>query len=239
MKPFQQDIKVFPTDDWVVQASHEISKKINDYLKEKKRCSLMLTGGETTKKLYQYWSSRRACLWDYHAVDYFFGDERCVAPDHIESNYRLALENFFSKVGVNKEKIHRIYAERDNKQQAVEEYADTLPNEIDVLLLSLGLDGHIASLFPHSTILNEYDGRVAHVIGTKYPENRITISPDVIVSAKNVFLLAVGGEKGGVLSDACKEPTVISEMPVRLLMKQNCVWLLDDLAANTLGDVSG
>jgi 6-phosphogluconolactonase len=116
-----------------------------------------------------------------------------------------------------------------DKDEAARRYETLLPNEIHILILGVGLDGHIASLFPGHPALDEQERKVLPVsqIGVKH--DRITITPQVISSAKEVFLLATGREKGKVLAKALSSQIGYKEFPVCLTF--GGTWLLDEDAA--------
>ncbi len=121
--------------------------------------------------------------------------------------------------------IYRMEGERVDLEAAANCYAEALPKCIDVLLLGVGEDGHIASLFPYSAALNENRRRVLPIIGPKVPYQRLTITPPVILQASSIFVLAPGKAKALVLKEAMRMPNNIEALPARLAMGGN--WLLD------------
>jgi len=94
-----------------------------------------------------------------------------------------------------------------------------LPNSIDILLLSIGEDGHIASLFPNSPQLQEQKRLCLPVIGPKPPYKRLTVTPPVIKSAKTTYLLAQGNAKKQIIEQAKKNSIEINKLPVKLIEK--------------------
>jgi 6-phosphogluconolactonase len=106
------------------------------------------------------------------AVRFYFGDERCVSPDHPESNYGMAMRTLF-KQGVPKGcSVFRMEADGSDREAAALQYSEMLPDKIDLLLLGVGEDGHIASLFPGSEALQEVARCVMPIIGPKAPNER-------------------------------------------------------------------
>ena len=89
----------------------------------------------------------------------------------------------------------------------------------------MGQDGHIASLFPENSALQENSRSVVPVVGPKSPPNRLTITPRVVHSAKSIFLFVIGKEKGRILAQALKSPNNIVLLPVRLVI--GATWFLD------------
>ena len=104
---------------------------------------------------------------------------------------------------------------------------DLLPDSIDVLLLGVGEDGHIASLFPNSTALQELNRRVISITGPKPPFKRLTVTPQVITKARSVFVLATGSAKAAMLYAALDNPNDIETLPARITL--GGTWLIDHL----------
>jgi len=117
-------------------------------------------------------------------------------------------------------------AENSDHEAAAEAYETHLPDVIDLLLLGMGTDGHVASLFPDSSALRENQRSVVAVTSPKPPCERLTITPKVIGNAKQLFLLATGEEKGRILANALTTPEKSNNLPIRLTMR-GC-WLLDE-----------
>jgi 6-phosphogluconolactonase len=187
-------------------------------------CSVMLTGGRSATKLYDVLSALPEFL-QLRNVHFFFGDERCVPPDSPESNYCLAMRSLF-KYGIPATcKVTRMDGDQVDRDAAAWEYERQLPTAIDILLLSMGEDGHIASLFPGSPALCETHRRVLPVTSPKPPFERLTITPCVITQAQQVFLMAFGERKAAVYERAKLAPSDISELPARLVL--NATWFLD------------
>lgn len=213
-------------DIWAKSASDEIVSSINTALSRQERCSLMLTGGKTAEALYNYWASSGVLPLD--RIRFFFGDERCVPLWHPDSNYALAMATLFANGKPPRCEVIRMDADSADYDVASRRYECLLPARIDILLLGMGTDGHIASLFPNGEALQLRDRTVVHVHGAKPPFDRLTITPSVIANAGSVFLLATGSQKGVVLAEALKSPADYLSLPVRLTIGRT--WLLDDEA---------
>lgn len=159
-----------------------------------------------------------------HNIDFFFGDERCVPPEHEESNFGLAMRTLF-RFGIPRgSDVHRITAESCDKDLAAERYAELLPDHIDLLLLGVGEDGHVASLFPGSAALQE-SRKVVAVTGPKPPAERMTITPVVIGQSEAIVVLASGEEKQAPLQDVLQSTVSIEQCPARLV--EHATWLID------------
>ena len=128
-----------------------------------RRFCVALAGGSTPRRLYQL----LACApyrerVDWTQVEFFFGDERTVPPDHADSNFRMANETLLGQLVLPDRQIHRMTGERDDLDAAAAEYANEIeqvvggtPPAFDLVLLGMGRDGHTASLFPGTAALSE------------------------------------------------------------------------------------
>jgi 6-phosphogluconolactonase len=193
----------------------------------------MLTGGRSAEQLYLAWAALPN-FEDLRNVSFYFGDERCVPPVHPESNYGLVMRTLFSR-GIPKGcAISRMEADSADHDAAAVAYEQKLPKRLDVLLLSVGEDGHIASLFPNGDALYETRRRVVSVSAPKPPHDRLTVTPPVLVQAENVFVLAIGTAKAAVFHQAQVAPQKIADLPARLVLR--ATWLLDTPLQNlTIG----
>lgn len=220
----QVNIEYLDAETWPHLAAIYIQNTIQKALLERGTCNIMLTGGRSAEKLYLAW----AALPDFQNlrnIRLYFGDERCVPPDHPDSNYGLAMRTLFKHGVPPAGEVMRLEADRTNRAAAAVAYEQQLPDRMDVLLLSVGEDGHIASLFPQHKALNETRRRVVPVWGPKYPHERLTITPLVLAQAANVFVLAIGVAKAAVLRQAQLAPQEIANLPARLVLQ--ATWLLD------------
>jgi 6-phosphogluconolactonase len=100
-----------------------------------------------------------------------------VPPEHPENNYGMAMKTLFSSGAPKGCSVERMIGESEDLVSVAELYAEQLTNSIDILLLGIGDDGHIESLFPHSTLLHEQKLLCAPVTGSKSPHKRLTITP--------------------------------------------------------------
>lgn len=202
----------------------KIEKQILKILEYKSSCSVMLTGGRSVAALYGQWAKS---LVNYEEnIFFYFGDERCVHPTSDESNFFLARNSLF--VGHNNrllDRVYRIRGENKNLEHECFRYSLVLPDTVDILLLSMGEDGHVASLFPNSPALCETKRSVMPVLAPKAPWRRLTVTPPVILAAKHVFVLAVGPEKRLKYEEALLDPEDTRSIPARLVL--NRTWIFD------------
>jgi 6-phosphogluconolactonase len=162
--------------------------------------SIVLTGGSTPGKAYE----RAATLTpDWSNVTLWWGDERCVPPDDDRSNYRLASETLLTRLSAQPRAVHRIRGELE-PQVAADELASALDGaELDLLLLGMGPDGHIASLFPGSPQLGVTDRLATHgPPGLEPWVERVTFTLPTIQAAHRIVFLVTGAQKADVVERA-------------------------------------
>jgi 6-phosphogluconolactonase len=193
-------------------------------------CALCLAGGRTPEPVYRALASASSIDWTRVAV--FFGDERAVPPDHPDSNYRMVHRVLLSRVPVPARQVHRMEAERSDREAAAREYERSLPPRLDILVLGMGPDGHTASLFPGSAALDERHRLVVSVVGATAPVERLTITPPVIEAARRVAVIATGEDKAAMVARALEGPIALKEVPVQLARRGS--WFLDEAAAGRL-----
>ena len=218
------EIRQFEAVEWPVQAARLVQDSINAILYERGQCSVMLTGGRNAERLYISWAELPA-FHQMTRVRFYFGDERCVPPDHLESNYGMAMRTLFQRGVPSGCTIFRMQADAADREAAARRYGEALPDKVDVLLLGVGDDGHIASLFPGSVALQEVSRRVVPVTGPKPPHERLTITPPVIAQARSIFVLAAGAAKAQVLVKAQQVAGDFDILPACLVL--NATWLLN------------
>jgi 6-phosphogluconolactonase len=220
----QTNIEQYDEATWPILAATRIQNAIQKTLLERGSCDVMLTGGRSAAQLYKAWRN----LPDFQqmtGVSFFFGDERCVPQDHPESNYGMAMQTLFQNGIPAGCSVFRMEADAINLEAAAQRYADLLPDSVDVLLLGVGEDGHVASLFPNNIALQEQRRGVLLITGPKPPFERLTIAPKVITRARSVFVLATGSTKAVMLSAALKNPNDFVALPARLTL--GGTWLMD------------
>jgi 6-phosphogluconolactonase len=171
---------------------------------------LGLAGGNTPRAIYAALAARAGSL-EWAKVQITFGDERCVAPDHCDSNYRMASESLLALVPIPEGNVFRIRGEIDPEAAAqdcesrLRAVAARMGESIyahDLMLLGMGPDGHTASLFPGSDALDEKLRWVVPTIGPKPPPQRITFTFPLLNASRTVVFL---------VNDASKE-TMIHEV---------------------------
>lgn len=205
-----------------------------------------LAGGNTPRELYLLlaqpaWRSR--VPWEKAHI--FFGDERCVPPEHPDSNYRMAREVLLEALSLPEQNIHRMAGEQEPHaaalayQQEIRRVfsiaGDKLPR-FDLILLGLGSDGHTASLFPGTAALHEKEKLVVANYVDKLNSFRLTLTLPVLNNAQHIMFLAVGDNKANILHEIFEMPDRPIKYPAELVRPTNgtVIWLLDRAAANKL-----
>ncbi len=179
----------------------------------KGRFAVALSGGSTPRRFLSLLAGspyQEQITWS--TVHIFWADERCVARENHESNYKLAYETLLSKVPIPEENIHRIKGEM-NPEQASRDYEDSLrmffgtqPIPVfDLIVLGAGEDGHTASLFPGSTAVHERTRIVLPVYVEAPKLNRVTLTLPILDSASYVLFLASGRIKAAVLHEILED----------------------------------
>jgi 6-phosphogluconolactonase len=233
--------------------SREVSERAADLfvaaaaaaVRARNRFTVALSGGATPRPLYELlatppYSERIA----WPQVYLFWGDERCVPPDHPDSGYGMVREAMLSRVPIPGENVLPMYSGRDTPQEAAAKYEETLrrifrpaPGELprfDLVLLGLGADGHTASLFPGSPALGERKKLVVADYVEKLAAYRLTLTLRVINAAAKVIFLVTGKNKAAMLYGVLHGPYRPRDIPAQLVQPAGeLIFLTDrDTAAN-------
>ena len=207
------------------------------------RFTVALSGGSTPRTLYALLASPEFKEQiDWRRSDFFWGDERCVPPDHTESNYRMVHEVLLSKIQIASDQIHRMAGEQEptiaahQYEQELRRFfqlsAGQLPR-FDLVLLGLGEDGHTASLFPESGALDEKNHLVATAYVDKLKAHRLTLTLPVINAAAQVSFLVSGASKSGIGREILGGSSARPDYPAAKVAPANgsLTWFIDAAAA--------
>jgi 6-phosphogluconolactonase len=214
------------------------------------RFAVALSGGQTPRSLYERLAApEQAARVEWSRVLVFWSDERCVPPDHPESNYRMAREALLDKVPIPPENVHRIRGE-DEPWRAADAYEEELrrvfgagdrPPRLDLVLLGLGADGHTASLFPGGNAVRETRRWVVAERVPALASWRVTLTPVLIDEALEVIFLVSGREKAPALRRVLEGPRDPVAIPAQAIAPRSgsLRWLVDAAAASELGGAGG
>jgi 6-phosphogluconolactonase len=230
-------------------AAEELTRRAEEAVRAHGRFTLALSGGSTPRALYRLLADATAPFRDridWRAVHVFWSDERCVPPDHAESNYRMAREALLDHVPLPAEHIHRMRGEEPDAARAAAEYEAELAGafalapgalpRFDLILLGLGPDGHTASLFPGTAVVHERARWVAAPFVPKFNAFRITLTPPVLNHAAAVMFVVSGAEKAAALAAVMRDDSPADLYPARIVRPEDgaLLWLVDRAAAERL-----
>jgi len=225
----------------VLGAAERIVATLAATLKEKGSATFVLTGGNTPRPIYELLAQppySERILWD--DVDFFWGDERCVPPDHPDSNFGMAWKAFLSRLPVRANRIHRMLGEPEDHERAALAYEEEIRRvtgagdtpRFDLVLLGMGDDGHTASLFP-GTRWDEDRWVVANYV-SKFQSTRITMTPRILNEARSIIFMASGFGKAQALKGVLEDPE--SDYPARRIrpVSGTLTWMVDKAAASLI-----
>jgi 6-phosphogluconolactonase len=238
------DIRVFAdADDLAEGVAQEFVSLATTAIGDHGQFVVALAGGSTPRAAYtRLASGPYASRVDWSHVVFLWGDERCVPPDHPESNYRMAREALLDHVPVPEQNVFRMLGEEEPMQTA-DIYEDTLRGllggpipRIDLAMLGMGKDGHTASLFPGTAAIHEpLRWVVAHHV-EKLDAWRVTLTPVVLNGAANVLFVVSGRAKADRLREILEGPYHPDALPAQIVRpsKGRLVWMVDEAAAARL-----
>ena len=222
-------------------AADSLVDAAKESIAERGRWMWALSGGSTPETVYQLLAAepyRSQINWN--RVHVFWGDERCVPPEHKDSNYGMARRALLDHVPLPPENIRRIRGEL-SPQEAADDYIEQLRRAFglgrmempvfDTVLLGLGADGHTASLFPDTEILRRTDVPVAVARVAKLDANRISLTYPAINAAREILFLVSGADKAPVVQAILGGKG--EQYPAAAI--RNAAWLLDAEAAAGIG----
>ena len=220
---------------FVVEAlAADVEAEARHALAQREVFTIAIPGGSVARNCFAKLSGLEL---DWSMVEFFWVDERAVPPTSPDSNYALARSLWLEPAGVPAERIHRMRGEAAELDRAAREYADELatvagtPPRLDYVLLGVGPDGHVASLFPRHP--NPPGGRSVLAIddAPRAPSRRLSLSLPALTNATRTVFVAFGEEKAGVIREALENDA--SALPVAQVARgaRQSVFLLDRAAA--------
>ena len=242
-------VRIFPDAEAVSRAAaEEFIRRAAKAIAARGRFTVALSGGSTPKRLYELLAEPplRSQV-DWGRVEVFWGDERCVPPDNKESNYHTAREAMLSRLQFPPERVHRMEAERPDRDAAARDYqavvartfgvaADGPPPAFDLILLGMGPDGHTASLFPDTAALDETTRWVVVNHVPKFAADRLTMTYPILNGAREVLFLVAGADKADRLVEVLEGPPDPRRLPSQRVRPANglLAWYVDRQAAARL-----
>lgn len=242
------NVSIYPDAEFLARAAADHFIEIAEQaVRERGLFSVAFSGGNTPLMLYHLLAtepfSERV---DWSRTHIFWGDERCVPPDHADSNYFRASQALLERVPIPPENIHRIPAELPPDEAALA-YEETLlrffepqagqsgENEggFDLALLGMGDDGHTASLFPGTPAIEEQARWVMAQYVDKLAAWRITLTPALLNRSRRVIFLVAGPGKSYTLQRVVYGTYFPDRYPAQIVRPASgeVLWLVDEAAA--------
>jgi len=231
------EVMVHPLPELAARFARLVEEASRQAISERGSFSMAISGGSAADALLP---ALLPASIDWAKVEIYWVDERMVPPDDADSNFRLASSVWLDKVPIPAGSIHRMHGE-DPAPRAAAAYAELLrnrlgnPARLDLVLLGMGPDGHVASLFPGHPLLRAWDRDVAVVDDApKPPPRRMTLTLRALTAARRIVVFATGLAKAGAIGEALSEDE--SELPLALatMGEATVTYLLDPEAASKL-----
>jgi 6-phosphogluconolactonase len=240
----KRSVKIFSTIEKLsLHFANKLTEKVNN-TPEDQFFSLALSGGSTPKVVFEFISSNFKNKINWSRVVIFWGDERCVSPENVDSNYKMALDSILIHIPIPDANIFRIKGENDPRSEAMrysEIVSKLIPSvygnpQFDLIMLGLGEDGHTASIFPNNIHL--FDSKNLFEV-SEHPDTkqkRVTATGKIINNSKAVSFLATGKEKSAKVYQVLKKKRGWKNLPASLVDPKigELGWLLDNHSAELL-----
>jgi len=229
------EIRIFKKSDGISDYIHKLLSRIDSI----NYFHIALSGGNTPKLIYSYLAKTSHPAIPWNKIRFYWGDERCVPPDHPESNYLMTKKVMLDNIEVSESQIFRIKGENDPFIEKIRYEQLLLSNNngiFDLVLLGLGEDGHTASIFPDQKelLISEDLCEIA-----RHPitgQNRITLTGNAINNAKIIAFIVTGINKSTVVKDVLNKTGNWDKYPASYISSNSgkLLWLLDEEAAAEL-----
>lgn len=232
---------IFPSGEEVAKA---FAKHIALRIAESERYTLALSGGSTPKILFRELAEQYKDQIDWAKLHLFWGDERCVAPDHEESNFKMTNELLIQHVPIPTENVHRILGEAEPQGEAVRyekvirqvfKQPTGLPT-FDMVMLGMGSDGHTASIFPDQMQLLSSSTVCAVATHPDSGQKRVSLTGPVINAAREIAFLVTGESKTEKVQKIYNQLPGSEAFPAAHIQSKigETVWWLDESAARLI-----
>jgi 6-phosphogluconolactonase len=237
------EVKVLPgAGDVARMVAEQLVVRLAAIQSEGRVPSVVLTGGTIANEIYREVAALPSDVVDWMRIDFWCGDERYVPADSTDRNDRAAELDLLDVVGVDPARVHAMPAADEvhpDLEAAAAAYAEELrrhqDGDFDLVLLGLGPDGHVASLFPGFPQLEVTDElAVAVTDSPKPPPERISLTFPALSRTREVWFLVTGDGKADAVRRALADDGSVQETPARGVTCENSTWWLDEAAASTL-----
>jgi 6-phosphogluconolactonase len=228
------EVHIGPLGELIEKLSSDVTHEVEYAYARHGRFAMAIPGGSIVPAL-------RAVPLDWDHTHLFWVDERAVPPSSPDSNFGLAEKVWLGPAGANPSAIHRMPADNPDLNAAAAAYSDEIRRVLgqapsfDVVLLGVGPDGHVASLFPGHAALSESRELVLPIVDSpKPPPRRMTLTMPILTSAQRLIVMALGKSKAAVMLEALRHDD--SQLPVSLTLRRasRALVLLDEEAGARL-----
>ncbi|MCT4587262.1 MAG: 6-phosphogluconolactonase [Carboxylicivirga sp.] len=231
--------KIFESKQDLAQHFGEILLKASQ---EKPELYIALSGGSTPKAIFEVLARDYNKSIDWTRIRFFWGDERCVAPNDPESNFGMTREYLFDYVKTRGVNIFRVKGEL-KPEEALADYIKQIDENVpkvnglpqfDVMLLGMGDDGHTASIFPHQIQLWNSPSICELAQHPESGQNRVTLTGNVINNSQQIFFLVTGSNKAEKVDEILNQKGDYKQYPAALVDSDKTNWLMDADAAKNI-----
>lgn len=247
-EPVRATVRQFPDLDALSHAAAaEFCRIGRDAVAARGRSAMVLSGGSTPRRLYELLARDCRTQLDWERVEFFWGDERAVPPDHRESNFGMARLTLLEPLAIPRDNIHRIEGERKDLNAAARDYEGDIarvlgaprggrPPAFDLVLLGMGADAHTASLFPGSAAIDETERWVVVQRAPSAGPDRVTMTPTIINAARHVVFLVAGADKSEALAHVLEGAQDPRRFPAQAIQPASgtLAWFVDRSASAQL-----
>lgn len=230
----------------IFQSKEELARQFGNLLiqlgQQKEVVNIALSGGNTPKAIFDLLAQEYHNLIPWEKIRLFWVDERCVAPDHPDSNYGMTRNHLLEKVPIAASNVFRIQAEKE-PELAAREYSVLLRSQLpvkndlpylDLTILGMGDDGHTASVFPHEMYLWNSHNLCEVASHPQTGQKRITLTGSTINNSARIIFLVTGNSKATVAGEIINNRGKYLNYPAALVKKNKCTWFMDQEAAQGL-----
>jgi 6-phosphogluconolactonase len=239
----QNNIQIFDAGELAKAAAEFIVKVANEAIDASGRFVISLSGGHTPETLYSLLCTepyQGRIAWD--KIFFFWGDERCVPAIDEQNNAHMAKVLLLDHVDVPQSNIYPVQVDLPPEKAAaayensIKQFFGSKEPCFDLILLGLGENGHTASLFPGTDVLNDHIDLVKEVFVAEQKMFRITMTAKLINKARNIVFLVAGDGKAEILRTVLNAPYQPDKYPAQLIkpVDGNLYWYVDSKAANLL-----
>lgn len=235
----KKDIRIYEDNPAVARAFAEY---LEAFTKSRTQSTIALSGGSTPKLLFDLLAREFADRIPWSTIHFFWGDERCVPPDHEDSNYGMTKSLLFDPLKIPEGNVHRVLGENDPTGEAIRygeeisqvcEVKNNLPS-FDLMILGMGDDGHTASIFPHQMELLTNTQVCAVANHPVSGQQRVTITGPVLNNSEKVTFLVTGQNKAEKIQSISHDLDDSSKYPANHITGHQQIWFLDQSAASLL-----